>query len=420
MYLRLNNITGFCLTMVLAMSAESMAAEWTAEPAVTARHEYNDNINLSVHPGSSARGSHITPSLDLGVNTPIWQLSGGVSATQHRYSGQAGLDSDDRGSRLSTLYRTERNTWQLTASRSLHSLLSSDLISSDTGTLQSQRQTLTESVTPSWTWMYSERTQLQLMYQLSKVSYGNSQSVGLYDYDYWSATTTLSNQLSERNRVFVTGGYSNFQVPFTGFESNTGNVQIGGTRNFSESMSGTLQAGLRNTESITRGGNPTFTRFTTTDINGQIVDVLIPDGGVTQDSSRQNTSVVYSGNIDKKFYNTNIRAGVSRALSPSGSGGQTEEDSANLAVSRDLTERVSVYLNSNYSKSRGTEGNISNNNRTYYSIQPGATWRLSREWDAGLNYSYARIKRDYEIESAHSNSVNFSLSYRPLKMSISR
>lgn len=259
------------------------------------------------------------------------------------------------------------------------------------------------------------------MYLLSSVSYGHSQGAGLYDYEYRSATATLSNQLSERNRVFVTGGYSNFQVPFTGFESNTGNVQIGGTRNFSESMSGTLQAGLRNTKSITRGGNPTGTLFSSRDpITGQIDTVFVPDGGVTQDSSRQNTSVVYSGNIDRKFYNTNIRAGVSRALSPSGSGGQTEKDSANLAISRDLTERVSVYLNSNYSKSRGSEGNISNNNRTYYSIQPGVTWQLSREWDAGLNYSYARIKRDYEIESAHSNSVNFSLSYRPLKMSISR
>ena len=81
---------------------------------------------------------------------------------------------------------------------------------------------------------------------------------------------------------------------------------------------------------------------------------------------------------------------------------------------------MTAYLNSNYSKTRGTEGNISNNNLTYYSIQPGATWQLSRKWDAGLNYSFARAKRDYETESAHSNSVVLMLSYRPLKMSISR
>lgn len=418
MYLRHNIsgfITGFCLTLTMVMPMKNMAAEWTAEPSVTARYEYNDNINLSIHPVSSVRGSLITPSLDLGVNTPIWQLSGGVSATQRRYSGQEGLDSDDSTSRMSALYRTERNTWQLTASRSQYSLLSSDLISTDTGALQFQRQTLTENVTPSWTWMYSETTQLQLMYLLSKVSYGSSQSVGLFDYEYQSATATVTHRLSERDSVFVTGGYSIYQVPFTDFQSNTGNVQIGGTRNFSESMSGTLQAGLRNTESISKG--PRFVRFSTNTTSTGFIDIPT---GETQEVRSQNIASVFSGNIEKKFYNTNIRAAVSRALSPSGSGGQTEEDSANLAVSRNITERVSGYLNLNYSKTRGTEGNISNNNRTYYSIQPGATWQLSREWDAGLNYRFARAKRDYETESAHSNSVVLMLSYRPLKMSISR
>jgi hypothetical protein len=423
MYLRLyfrGFVSVFCLITVLAIAPKGMAAEWTAEPAVTARHEYNDNIGLSIHPHSSVRGSFVTPSLDLGVNTPIWQLGGGVSATQRRYSGQAGLDSDDKGSRLSATYRTERNTWQLAATRSLYSLLSGDLNSPDTGIVQTQQQTLTQSVTPNWTWMYSETTQLQVQYLWSEVSYGDSQSVGLYDYRHQSATATVSYQISERNQVFATGGYSKFQVPFTGFESDTGNVQIGGTRNFSETMNATLQAGLRNTEAITRGGNPTYTRFTTTDANGQIVVMLIPDGGVTQDSRSQDTSVVYSGNIEKKFDNTNVRMSVSRALSPSASGGQAEVDTFNFSVSRNLTDRTVVYLNSYYYTTRGIEGNITNNDRTYYSVQPGATWQLSREWNAGLNYSYARVERDYEIESPYSNSVIFTLGYRPLKMSISR
>jgi hypothetical protein len=148
--------------------------------------------------------------------------------------------------------------------------------------------------------------------------------------------------------------------------------------------------------------------------------MLIPDGGVTQDSRSQDTSVVYSGNIEKKFDNTNVRMSVSRALSPSASGGQAEVDTFNFSVSRNLTDRTVVYLNSYYYTTRGIEGNITNNDRTYYSVQPGATWQLSREWNAGLNYSYARVERDYEIESPYSNSVIFTLGYRPLKMSISR
>lgn len=405
----------------LAMPHTGKAAEWTAEPAITARHEYNDNIGLSIHPHNSVRGSFITPRLDLGINTPIWQLGGGVSATQRRYSGQTGLDSDDKESRLSATYRTERNTWQLAANRSLYSLLSGDSISSDTGILQTQRQTLTESITPSWTWMYSERTQLQIVYQLSDVSYGNSQSVGLYDYDYRSATVTLSNQLSELNRVFVTGGYSKFQVPFTGFESNTGNVQIGGTRNFSVTMSGTLQAGLRNTEAITRGGNPTGSFFDRFDpVTGQIVREFIPDGGVTQDSRRKTTSSVFSGNLVKKFEKSLATLAVSRALSPSGTGGQTEQDAVSFNLSNPLSPRLTLSVKANWQKSRAFEGNISNSDLTYHNFSSGIDWQWSRDWSVGTSYRYAHVNREHENAGADSNSVGLTLTYRPLKMTISR
>jgi hypothetical protein len=411
----------FIVTVILAsltMPRTGKAAEWTAEPAVTARHEYNDNINLSVRPQSNVRGSFITPSLDLGVNTPIWQLSGGVSATQRRYSGQEGLDRDDRASRLSTIYKTERNTWQLNASRSLSSLLSSDSISSDTGVVQAQRQTETKSVTPAWTWMYSQRTMLQVLYQLSDVSYEDTQSAGLYDYEYRSATVTLSNQLSERNRVFVTGGYSKFHVPNTGFDSDTRSFQVGVSRNFSPTTQGTLQAGQRNTESFTRGGNPIFTRFTTV-IDGELVDVLLPTG-VTQDSRRENKSSVFSGSLERKFEKTFTRLAVNRTLSPSGSGGQTEQDVVSCNLRNPLSPRLTLSVNAIWQKTSAFEGNISNSDLTYYNFSSGIDWWWSRDWSVGMDYRYAHVNREHENAAADSHSVGLALIYRPLKMSISR
>ncbi len=413
----------FIAASVLALLSSPIngeAAEWTAEPAIAVSREYHNNIGLSVHPQDSVFGTIVTPSFDLGLNTPVWHLGGTASVSQRRYSGASDLDQDDTALSISSLYSTERNTWQLNASRLRTSLLSSGQIGSDTGAVQAQNQSETNSVSPSWTWMYSETTQLQIQYLWSEVSYGNSQNVSLLDYRYQSATATLSNWLSERNQVFVTGGYSKFHVPFTGFESDTGNVQVGATRHFSEITSGTLQAGLRNTASITRGGNLIYDKHFLTVVNGRIVDVLSSSGAVTQDSRSQNTSSVFSGDLEKKFDNTNVRMAISRALNPSGSGGQAEEDSINLVVRRNLTDLTTVYFNSYYDKTRIVEGNIANNDRTYYSFQPGATWQLSREWSADLNYMYAHIKRDYEIESAHSNSVIVTLNYRPLKMSISR
>jgi hypothetical protein len=412
----------FIVTVILAslaMPRTGMAAEWTAAPAVTARHEYNDNIGLSIHPQNSVRGSFITPSLDFGVNAPIWQLSGGVSATQRRYSGRTGFDRDDAGSRLSATYRTERNTWQVSANRSLSSLLSSDSISSDTGVVQTQSQTKTKSVTPSWTWMYSETTMLQVSYQLSDVSYENTQSAGLYNYEYQSATVTLSNQLSERNRVFVTGGYSGFHVPNTGFDSNTGSFQVGASRNFSPTTQGTLQAGLRNTESFTRGGNPVFTRFTVINSDGETEIVLVPTG-VTQDSRNENTSSVFSGSLERKFEKMFASLAVNRTLSPSGSGGQTEHDAVSFNLGNPLTPRLTLSVNAHWQKTRSFEGNILNNDATYYYLRSGLDWQWSRDWNVGMDYKYTLVKREHENAAADSNTVGLTLIYRPLKMSISR
>jgi hypothetical protein len=400
------------------MPRTGKAAEWTAEPAVTARHEYNDNINLSLHPQNSVRGSIVTPSLDLGVNTPIWQLSGGVSATQRRYSGQEGLDRDDNASRLSTIYRTERNRWQLNASRSLTSLLSSDLIGSDTGVVQAQLQTETKTVTPTWTWNYSQTTLLQVMYQQSDVAYENTQSAGLYDYEYRSAAVTLSNQISVQNQIFVTGGYSRFQVPDTGLDSDTLSLQIGATRIFSQTVQGTLQAGLRTTESTTRGGNPIFTRFTTI-VDGQLVEVLLPTG-ITQDSRSENNSSVFSGSLEKKFEKVLTRFSVSRALSPSGSGGQSELDAVSFNLRNPLSPRLTLSANANWHKTSAIEGNISNNDLTYYNLSSGIDWQWLRDLSVGMDYRYAHVNREHENAAADSHSVGLALIYRPKKISISR
>src|SRR3989344_2260319 len=242
------------LFVVLAMPTISGAAEWSVEPSIKVSREYDDNIRMSIHPHKSVTGSIIKPSLDFGVSGPIWKISGGAEATQRRYSGEGYLDRNDSMLKFSSLYKTERSTWQLDASRVRDSTLTGEQTSSDTGVVPVHKQRESSSVKPAWTWMVSERTQMQLAYQLNNVSYENAQSVGLYDYSYRAVTATVANQISELNQVFVTAGYSAFHVPAAGFDSNSSNFQAGITRTFSETTRGTLQAGRRKTESLTKGG----------------------------------------------------------------------------------------------------------------------------------------------------------------------
>ncbi|OGI56340.1 MAG: hypothetical protein A3D32_05020 [Candidatus Muproteobacteria bacterium RIFCSPHIGHO2_02_FULL_60_13] len=193
-------------------------------------------------------------------------------------------------------------------------------------------------------------------------------------------------------------------------------MQAGITRSFSESTRGTLQAGLRRTESFTKGGTPTFTLFT--DPNTGITYAI--QTGVSPDTRTRQTGSVFSGNLETQFESTRLNMALSRSLNPSGSGGQSELDTFKIDLNRQLAARLRAYVTANAFKARTVEGNISSNDRTYYGIGPGADWQWSREWSVGMNYRYAHAKREFESEAAESHSVALTLTYRPLKMAISR
>jgi len=407
-----------CLFAALSIPIACKAAEWTAEPSATLRHEYNDNIGLTTQPHNSVNGNVITPRLDLGMHAEAWQITGSAEASRRRYSGESELDRDDNAFRLSSAYQTERNTWVLDATSTRDSPLASEQTGSDTGAVQTLKIREAHGFSPSWTRMLTERIKLQLMYQLNDTSYVNGQSVGLYDYRYRTASTTVSNQLSEQYQVFVTGGYSSFHTPATGNDSTTRSAQLGITQNFSESMQGTLQAGARRTETLTQGGHPVYTRFLAI-INGRLTEVLIQTG-VTSSARRQETSSVFSGSLEKKYELTSINMSFSRALAPSGSGSEVEQDSFDFRLNRIMTPRLNTYINLNSVIVRDDQGNISNNNRPYYHAELGANWAWTQELSLNMSYGYSRVKREFEDKAATANSVYLTLIYRPLKASISR
>lgn len=403
-----------CMTVAMCVPLSGGAAEWSAEPSVRLRREYNDNINLTLQPHNSVNGSIITPKLDFGARAEIWQINATAELSRRRYSGESDLDRDDNTFRLASQYATERDTWRLEGNRTLDSVLSDELTSADIGVVQVQKRRESHGISPSWTRTLTETMQLQLAYQLNDVSYANGQSVGLYDYRYSYTTARLTNYLSEQTQVFVTGGYSAFHVPATGFDSVGRIFQIGIARNFSETLQGSVLAGARRTESLTQGGQPIYTRIST------IFGDLLVQTGVTTDVRSEETSATFNGSLDKKFEKSRMNLTLSRSLDPSGSGGQVEQDSLDFRLNHPLTSRFELLFSAYALKSRTLESNISSNDRRYYYVEPGAYWHLSQEWKLSVGYRYTNLRREYEPKDATSNSVYLTLAYYPLKMSISR
>lgn len=390
------------LTLSTPRSAD--AAEWSAQPSMRVGREYDDNSQLTLQSHNSVTGSMISPRLDLGVSSDIWQVTGSAEVVQKRYSGETGLDRDDRFYNLLTSYKTERSTWQLAGSLSKSSTIASEQITPETGLVQVQKAYDTRSINPSWTWAMNELTQLQLAYSFNSVSYVDGQSVGLSDYSSRTISTQLSNQFDPRDQIFFSAGYSIFDVPATTLESKSASYQAGITRTFSETTRGTLSAGSRKTSDEQVGLVCTvfFGPFCLQTAN--------------QTLSNRGSSSIYNGSLEKLYETTQLKVSFNRAFNPSGVGGVVQTDSQNVTLSRQFTsELTGDFSVSNY-QSRTETGNLAGVDGHLYIIEPGLHWTWMQEWSADLTYQYRHLKRADENAPVSSNATYLTVRYAWPKM----
>lgn len=399
-----------CALLLLPMPRSVSAAEWSMQPSVRAGREHDDNIRLTTLPHNSVTGTMLSPKLDLGVSSDVWQITGSAYALHKWYTGQDGLDRDDWYYNLLSSYNTERSTWQLTGGISKGSTLADEQVSPTSGIVQVQKVYDTNSVSPSWTWAMNELTQLQLAYSFNSVSYVNAQSVGLFDYSSRNTSAQLSYQLSPGDQIFVSSGYSLFNVPSTTFESKSASYQAGITRTFSETIRGTLSAGRRR------------------NISEQVAAVctvfLGPQGlcvqTVSETLSSKSSSAIYSGSLEKKYETTRLMLSFGRSYSPSGFGGEVLTDSLNLTLSRQFSSQMGGSFSAANYQTKAATANVRGVNSHLYSFAPGLNWTWKQEWRADLTYQYRHIKREEEAEPASSNATYLTVRYVWPKMSISR
>jgi hypothetical protein len=412
MRVRLNFITtlfwAVYALLILSTPRSADAAEWSVQPSVRVGQEYNDNPVLTVDPHNSVRGSMISPKLDLGMSSDIWQITGDMEAVQKRFSGNSGLNRDDQFYNLTASYQTERSTWQVAGSTSKSSTIAEEQISPDTGAVQFPVAYDTHSINPSWVWAVNELTQLQLIYSFTDVSYVNGQTVGFHDYTSRGVSAQLTKQYDPQNQIFFSAGYSIFNVPSTTLESKSATYQAGIIRVFSETLRGTLTAGARQTS------------------DEQIVLVCTLSFGPfcfqTANEARfaKQTSSVFNGSLDKTYETTRFKITFSRAFDPSGLGGQVRTDSQEAWLSRQFTARLKGYLSAANYEYKSETGNLSGIDRHYYMFEPGLQWLWTQELSADLSYRYRHIKRADEDNPATSRSAYLTLKYAWPKMSFSR
>lgn len=399
-----------CLFLVFAFVETCEAAEWSASPSIQLREDYDDNILLSTQSHQAVTSTWVTPKLDFGAAFDTWQVNGETGLTRRYFPGHSNLNTDAQNLSLGSSYTAERDVWQLNASSSKTSYLAGATISPETGLFTQNVSSDTNTVSPSWTWLMTESTQLQLTYSYSDISFVSNVSTGLFDYSSSTASATLSNQFDVSTKIFLQPSYSVFRVPATTFESKTKSYQVGVTRSLSETMNATFSIGERST------------------LNQQEVATcalsfgplcLMP--GPQQTASNRNASSIFNASLDKQFELVHLTAAASRSFAPSAVSRLERTDSASLSFSRPFTEKLTVNLiTSGYNVHADTGSASSIDNRRVYQIQPGLSWQWTPECNLGMGYSYTHLQLITEATPAASHAAYLTLTYQWPKLSISR
>ena len=413
---------------LLLLSLPAQAAEWLIEPAISLRSGYNDNIRLDTGPEDSVWETALTPSVRFGVAKEDRGLFGKAYASVRRFTGGSGrnsssqLDREDYHFDTNAYYGTERNQFSGLLNFTRDSTLDSAL--DQTGQVLSSRATRNRiTLGPRWIRTLDEKTQLDLGYNFTTVSYSDEEDFQrLIEYDYHQFSAALLRQLTPRIEGTLSTTYSSYR-PDSNFDSDTVNIQVGISRSFSETLSTSWMAGYRETTSDTliatgfcinadpgakfpkcQGGTPVQT-------------------GTRKDDDN-NSGSVFSADITKLLEKGELSATLSRASNPSSDGELLDTTRLILAGTYKFSEKLRTSLWIEYSNaetiSRVTN-NIRKTDQDLFRIRPKLFWKWRQEWQLEAEYEYVENDRNNRNSgTARRNAFYLTLRYQPRKISISR
>lgn len=402
----------------------AVAAEWAAEPSVSLRQEYNDNINLSPLPHKAVWGTILSPSITFSGKSETLEVSGGAQLNFNRYTGAKGLDSDDRIFAFGSQYINERNTWGLNVTSRRDSTHATEQASTGNVLPRAQRNALI--ITPSWTHSLTDRLTLRLEYTLNNVTYDDGASIGLVDFKSKEAVASAAYLLTDTDKLTLSWAHSK-STSVGSSVSNTDEIRAGATHAFSETLQGDAQVGVRRTTSTyftdvySCPGGEYLRKFGSVYYCG-IYDYLGGFHGnlaqlVDPRTSTRGTSLNLG--LSKKIGDVDLlTARLSRNISPSGRGLLIETDHLSLGYSKRFSETLSGSINTDLYRNRYPA--IANYGSQYFTIAPSLSWQLSEWWYLDSGVQYANQKSDGATTSVSSNLIYGSIRYNWPKMAVSR
>lgn len=403
------------LAVLAAVTLNASAAEWLAEPSITARAEYNDNIRLTTVEHDDVWGLIVDPKLKLSRRMELWDASASTRLRAERYEGQDGLNTVDNFFDVALARRFERGGLDVSAALAKDTTLQNESLDLDTGLTIDQIDRTRRDLRIAANYMFTEATWLEATVDYSTVEYDDGERYGLLDYDYLTPGLRLIHQLDPKTQVFAVLSHAKVDYDTASeLESKTDSLQLGAVYEFTErwKLSGSIGSRRTRTSQLVPTLVPVpgfeffFPLFSTTE--------LLP-----RDS--ESTGLVYNATLTRKFETGNLDLNATRSVTPSSTGTDTDTTAVTLTANRRFTTKLSGRLAVSYFQSETVGETRTTADRDRYRVGPSLSWQLDEDLLLHGGYTYTHLSRTSGGSDAVDSNVAFiSLGYTWPRMSASR
>ena len=400
------------------MPFSSYAKELYFKPSIKVTGEYDDNKRLLSERFEDAIDTStygLITSFDgiLGVRSDLYDINLDAKVNINRYFGDFDLDSDDVFLNLTSgININERNRLGLEGKYTRDTTLTSEL--DVTGFVQENIPRELWSITPDWTFNLSESKFIQANYSHTEVSYEQSQSIfqnqRLFDFVTDSASITFVHQWNESLQNYATFSALYFDVPEIGRETDEYTINVGMEYNISETWTAGMSLGGRFTHTDLTFQSPVLVNGLPVIRNGNFVTEELT---VSDDAQ----GLIFSFSTNKQFETGSMGASYERSTSPQGNGRLQLFDRFSVNYLQRFSRQLTFSLAGGINVSSTSGGVESNNDRTYYYVNPTLRWNLNRQASISGGYRFRMQEFESNDQQAVSNAVFINLNYQWDKLS---
>lgn len=388
--MRVPALASILLSTITLFVNPANADEWYLQPSVQERTLANDNVTLNRSKKQPVVGGILSPQLRIGhrSETLDFNLTGRTDLNGYIVNSQ--LSTVDTRAQFQGTYTGELSRLSLNAEYNRDTIFND--IEDSSGSSEQAIRTMTTTVTPAWSYEITELDQINLSARYFDRSYGQSQKEHT-DYTSYSASANWQHRLSPTDAVSVGGSYTRFLPDDqSNTKENIYNLNFGWTHEFSERFHFEASAG------------PSLTDKTSEAPNSQ------ENGGQTSDLT-YNANLLASYQINDL---TRFVASYSRKSEPTSNGTTKDRDRVALTLDYRATESVTLSMHAAYTGNESGSSRSQNGSfKRLISLEPSIAWQIDEDVDLSLSYRFLQKTFKSPSDTAESNAVFLTLTYRP-------